>query len=423
MQRSLHATANPDGTFTEGNPSTSTPATILTADVANAMMQELANYIESRAITLNPADSTQLTAAIQDHIGTVGAGAFRNALINPKFGFWTRVDPTGGASTLPTGGIAPADFAVAFVDRWYCTAGGGGAGTIERQAFALGQTDVEGEPEYYLEFDQSSAATTSDPAICQAIEGVRTAAGRKLTVTFNARVSSGTLTPTAIDVVQFFGSGGSGDVVSSSALAITSPIIDTDWNRFEYSITVPSISGATITSDDFLMLRLRLPQGSTFTLHTTQIQAEVRPVQTRATSFEVRPSHVELGLCRRYCEKSVEGEGDVTSGLGDAPKSVMNHNGSGIGSSVEIAGISYQEPKRIEGLGASGGYHVFYNTDGTKDEVQLYQGATALTRALDSVVIRGGSPVNATSQAAVTAGVYVGAGHWICDVEFNHPGS
>ena len=57
----LHG-AGKDG-YTEGSPGV-TAATVVTADAANALQEEIANAIEDRGITLVKADNTQLSAAI-----------------------------------------------------------------------------------------------------------------------------------------------------------------------------------------------------------------------------------------------------------------------------------------------------------------------------------------------------------------------
>lgn len=63
---------NPDSFFTEGNPSGGTPATIVTADWANAVQEEISNLIEDAGITLDKTDRTQMTAAIDTKISTNG---------------------------------------------------------------------------------------------------------------------------------------------------------------------------------------------------------------------------------------------------------------------------------------------------------------------------------------------------------------
>lgn len=55
----------PGGLFREGNPSTGTRATTVTADFMNAVQTELINVILEAGITLNKVDNTQLVQAIR----------------------------------------------------------------------------------------------------------------------------------------------------------------------------------------------------------------------------------------------------------------------------------------------------------------------------------------------------------------------
>jgi len=64
MKKIDHSTAA-DGLFTEGNPATGTPATVVTADWLNGVQEELAHVIEQAGITLDGEDLTQLRQAIE----------------------------------------------------------------------------------------------------------------------------------------------------------------------------------------------------------------------------------------------------------------------------------------------------------------------------------------------------------------------
>lgn len=76
MHRIDGAGATVTGQWTQGNPSTGTPATEFTADFMNALQNELENVIVTGAgISLNKASNSQLLLAIQTII-TSQAGAF-----------------------------------------------------------------------------------------------------------------------------------------------------------------------------------------------------------------------------------------------------------------------------------------------------------------------------------------------------------
>lgn len=65
MHKIDHPTAQ-DGQFVEGNPATATPSTVVAAAWANAVQNELINFIVSRGIDLDKADNNQLTKALHD---------------------------------------------------------------------------------------------------------------------------------------------------------------------------------------------------------------------------------------------------------------------------------------------------------------------------------------------------------------------
>lgn len=66
------AFGNDNNRFTNGNPATSTPATIVDDTWLNNVQEELCNFIESRGITLDGGDEFQLTQALGEYIGSLG---------------------------------------------------------------------------------------------------------------------------------------------------------------------------------------------------------------------------------------------------------------------------------------------------------------------------------------------------------------
>ena len=203
----------------------------------------------------------------------------RNVIINGDMSVWQR-----GTSLS----ITSSYYRIA--DRWI-NYPADGSGTASRQEFTLGQTDVPGEPQYYLRHDQSTAAS-SPPNIQQRVENVRWGAGQSVTLSFYAKCSTGTV---VIDPIlrQYFGSGGSSQVDNTpSDITVT-----TTWQKFTRTITLGSISGKTIGSNSQLQIRLQLPSSTTFTLDIALVQLEVGSV---ATPFEHRSYGEELARCSRY---------------------------------------------------------------------------------------------------------------------------
>lgn len=93
------------GYFTEGNPGTGTPATVVSADWANALQEELAYVIEQAGVTLDKTVRTQLKTAIENMIkggqSTVQAVVFGDSpyttLANKR---QVKVDTSGGSVTI-----------------------------------------------------------------------------------------------------------------------------------------------------------------------------------------------------------------------------------------------------------------------------------------------------------------------------------
>ena len=213
---------------------------------------------------------------------------FRNRIINGNFDFWQRGTSFSVTST-----------ATYTADRWQCIFDGSGATrTISRQSFTLGQTDVLDEPTYFARYAQTvagSGATFNN--FEQRIEGVRTFAGKQVTISFYAKAATSFTLP-KLTFAQAFGTGGSPTVFTDFAASTT---ITTSFAKYSYTVNIPSISSKTLGSgnDDFLSVIFSLPLNATFTVDIAQVQLEPGPV---ATPFEQRPIGTELSLCQRYYE-------------------------------------------------------------------------------------------------------------------------
>lgn len=209
----------------------------------------------------------------------------RNAIINGGFDIWQR-----GTSFTSDGYTA---------DRWY-VALGAGTGTVSRAAFAVGDSPGDGHsPRFGLRWNQTVAGTSA--TLQQRIEDVRTFANRVVTVSFYAKVASGTLAVSSF-LRQNFGTGGSPSAnVDSSTQSNT---VTTSWQRFQHRISLASISGKTLGSNtpenNYLALILQ-PANSTFDLFVWGVQVEQGDV---ATYYECKSTGAELDACRRYYWKS-----------------------------------------------------------------------------------------------------------------------
>ena len=145
-----------------------------------------------------PAGNLSKTLTLPDEDGVLLSNnrqlSFRNKIINGNFDIWQR----GTSQTSSGYGSA---------DRWPCT----NVGTTKiasQQIFTVGQTEVPGNPKYFIRHNVTSVPGASNYAIMlQRIESVLTLSGKKATLSFWAKADS--IKNIAIELYQHFGTGGS----------------------------------------------------------------------------------------------------------------------------------------------------------------------------------------------------------------------
>ena len=224
----------------------------------------------------------------------------RNVIINGSFDIWQRGTSFSNPSNTYT------------ADRFLVVPGGGTTGdTVSQQTFTPGQTDVPGEPTYFLRF--AAGATSGNRMVHQRVEDVRTFAGQTCTLSFYAKAS--VAHSSSVEFGQNFGSGGSSTVVPSAV----SYTMSTSWQKFTFTITLPSIAGKTIGTSSYLYIAvLRSLGASSVSIDIAQVQLEKGPT---ATEFERRFFAEELELCKRYFERKlgnsaqVLGQGNTSSNV------------------------------------------------------------------------------------------------------------
>jgi hypothetical protein len=208
----------------------------------------------------------------------------KNAIINGNFDIWQR----GTTFANPITGSYTAD-------RWMIEFNGsGGTRTISRQQFL---TVIDETGDYFFQWQQTANEVGNTfRFLTQKIENVRTFSGKYVTVSFYSNTPS--TFSCAVDLVQFFGTGG-----SPSATVFVTPqsfTTTTAVTKFSLTFLVPSISGKTIGSnnDDYLSLRFSLPANTTFAyFNLFNVQLEEGQF---ASPFEYRTPQQELALCQRY---------------------------------------------------------------------------------------------------------------------------
>ncbi len=222
-------------------------------------------------------------------IGADVLTGFRNRIIDGDFNFWST-----GTSFSASGYTA---------DMWWLGIGSGAACSVSRAAFSAGSQVGHASPRYYLTWARSTAGTAAS-VLQQSIEGVRTFEGRTVTVTFWANASAST--DVAVDLVQIFGTGGSPSAAVYTATQVCS--LTTSLQKFTFTVSVPSIAGKTLGSNDDDCLRLRFIRAHTSVNPTAQVSlAHVSVVLGDATK-EDDPSppidiETERARCQRYYEQ------------------------------------------------------------------------------------------------------------------------
>jgi hypothetical protein len=255
---------------------------ILSGTTSNLGAVQLSTSTTSTSTSL--AATSSAVKAAYDPAFTNNFYSGKNKVINGDTSVWAR-----GTSFTLTNESYTADRFKTQTDK---------TGTISRQAFTAGAAPVAGyEGQYYLR--SALNAVGSYYILNQPIENVQTFADQTVTLSFWARVSSGTAS-NAPEIIQNFGSGGSGSVTTTPS----GQTITTSWQRFTVSVSIPSITGKTIGTGSSLELRiLRFVSASAATIDLWGVQLEAG---STATPFQTATGTIqgELAACQRYYWRS-----------------------------------------------------------------------------------------------------------------------
>jgi hypothetical protein len=226
-------------------------------------------------------DMRTLGDAIDTSVWNVGFGqAGKNKIINGDFGIWQR----GTSFSLTTAAYT--------ADRFRCSADT--STTFSRQAFTAGTAPVAGyESSFFLR--AATGAGTSYVDVSQPIEDVRTFAGQTATFSFWAKANSATTLVSFFR--QSFGSGGSVNVDTAGS----SSSLTTSWQRFTFTVAIPSISGKTIGTGSALIPVLYCNSGAASkSIDIWGVQLERGGVATPFQTASGGSLQGELAMCQRY---------------------------------------------------------------------------------------------------------------------------
>ena len=336
----------------------------------------------------------------------------RNVLINGNFDIWQR-----GTSQTSVGYGSD--------DRW-TNFHSGSTKTHSQQTFALGQTDVPGNPKYFSRTVASSVAGASNYVLkLQRIESVATLAGQTATLSFWAKADAPK--NMAVEFTQYFGAGGSPSS-TVNAIGVTTIALTTSWKKYTVTVDIPSVAGKTLgtAGDDNLQIYFWFDGGSNWdnrtnslgqqsgTFDIAQVQLEAG---SKATAFEKRPFQQELALCQRYFEKSYNL--NVPPGTNvSAGTSVCSVTSSVTSLSRLFLDVRYAVPKRTTAvMGSSVNPIKIYSEDGTLNAVSQYN-ASATKLTVNSVANSSfnslGNFMNMSTNATSGQAYFF---HWTADAE------
>jgi hypothetical protein len=263
-------------------------------------------------------DIRALGDAIDTSVWNVGYGqAGKNKIINGDFA----INQRAFTSTTTNNAYG--------FDRFRLSATGGTV-TYSAQTFTLGTAPVSGyEGKNFARIDSTGQSGASDRSrLDQYIESVRTLAGQTATISFWAKAASGT-PKVSIELTQDFGTGGS----PSAAQTINGGqvTLSTAWTRFSTTVSVLSISGRTIgtNNNDSLILSLWTSAGTTWNSRTGSLGIQTATIDfwgvqveygSQATPFQTATGTLqgELAACQRYYWRVNAGEPYSPYGTGAA---------------------------------------------------------------------------------------------------------
>lgn len=254
---------------------------------------------------------------------------FRNMLINGGFDVWQNGTSFGGSSVILT------------ADRWYLNLSGA-TGTLTREDFTPGQTDVPGNPKHYLKIVTTVA--NDNAGIFSRVRGVHRFSGSTVTVSgYMYKAGGGTMNVIAD---ENFGTGGSPSTQVRQSTVVT--LAAATWTPFSKTFRLASTAGKTLGTDenDALIITLGNPNNETEETRFAINQLEFGPISTQYESVVERGGYVmELERCKAYREvlAADDANGEFAT--------VFGH------STTEVRGmISYTEKLKIPTVTSSGSF-------------------------------------------------------------------
>ena len=256
---------------------------------------------------------------------------FKNKVINGNFDFWQRLRGLEGSPFTITNSTA--DITAFVADRWFITSDMSGSdsftASVEQKSHTTSQNKILSLPKYYTQFQgvvtENSTGNNTQCGFAQRIEGLRTLAGKQVTVSFWVKGSVEGYA--SFRVTQKFGSGGS--PTAQANVGQRDFAIATGWTKVIFTFSMPQIaSGAVIGNrvDDAIEIAFQTYCSKDFLKAKSKVnyvgQLDISQVQieegAQATLFDKRMPAVELDMCQRYFEVGFINETVYAKGTIDA---------------------------------------------------------------------------------------------------------
>jgi hypothetical protein len=228
----------------------------------------------------------------------------QNYIINGNMDFWQRGTSLGAG----TGNRYLADR--------FLSASNNSTIAPSQQLFTVGQTAVPNNPRFFhRSVVVSSAGVGNNANLQQRLENVAELSGKTITLSFWAKADS--TKPISIEFAQVFDSA----TPNVFGIGVQKINLTSSWQRFTRTVTLPSVTGATLGANNFFAFNLWFDAGSNFNSRTdslgqqsgtfdiAQVKLEEGSV---ATPFTLAGGTIagELVACQRFYEV---GEATFTS--------------------------------------------------------------------------------------------------------------
>lgn len=272
-------------------------AVIISGNVIDMGNNPVSNASQIDGVVIN--ENNENVATTSNLVG------FKNYIINGNFDVWQR-----GTSQTASGYGSD--------DRWF-NANNGSTKTHSRVACTNTERALFNASYFSRTVVTYSSGTDSHVKKLQSIEDMTRLAGKTVTISFWAKANSDK--KMNVQVVDFYGSGGTPSTNGTSVVNFGNVDLTPTWTKYKLTATLPSLVGKTLGTDGAHTSSFRLDFGFTFSSDRAEVTLRGMPVGQSgtfdiaqvqleegsvATPFEQRPIGLELSLCQRYyCQVSV----------------------------------------------------------------------------------------------------------------------